>query len=117
MITDAAEAYDRHVGRYGSQLAADLIGVAGVRPGNRVLDVGCDPGPLTSALADVVGPRRLWGPTTATPARPPSGRIGGQVGDDGRGRAFVSLARVLCLLAARVSTRKASRRPASRPRF
>jgi SAM-dependent methyltransferase len=51
----AAEAYDHHVGRYGRQLAAGLIAAAGVRRGHRVLDVGCGPGPLTSALADALG--------------------------------------------------------------
>jgi ubiquinone/menaquinone biosynthesis C-methylase UbiE len=51
----AAEAYDHHVGRYGAQLAAGLIGVAGVRRGQRALDVGCGPGPLTAALADALG--------------------------------------------------------------
>jgi ubiquinone/menaquinone biosynthesis C-methylase UbiE len=53
-MPDAASAYDRHVGRYGSQLAAGLIDLAGVRPGDRVLDVGCGTGQLTTALADVV---------------------------------------------------------------
>jgi SAM-dependent methyltransferase len=51
----AAEAYYHHVGRYGAQLAAGLMRVAGVRRGQRALDVGCGPGPLTSALADVLG--------------------------------------------------------------
>ena len=51
----AAEAYDRHVGRYGAQLAAGLIAAAGIRSGQRVLDVGCGPGPLTTALADLLG--------------------------------------------------------------
>ena len=51
----SAEAYDRFVGRYGSQLAAALIGFAGVEPGARALDVGCGPGALTGALADRLG--------------------------------------------------------------
>jgi ubiquinone/menaquinone biosynthesis C-methylase UbiE len=51
----AAEAYDRHVGRYGSQLAAGLTAAAGVRRGRRVLDVGCGPGHLTAVLAQLVG--------------------------------------------------------------
>jgi SAM-dependent methyltransferase len=56
MATTAAEAYDDHVGRYGAQLAAGLIGAAGVRPDDRALDVGCGPGALTSALAELLGP-------------------------------------------------------------
>ena len=53
-VPGVAEAYDQHVGRYGAQLAAGLIEVAGVRRGQLALDVGCGPGPLTSALADVL---------------------------------------------------------------
>jgi SAM-dependent methyltransferase len=51
----SAEAYDRHVGRYGAQLAEALIGFAGVEPGMRALDVGCGPGALTAALAGRLG--------------------------------------------------------------
>ena len=47
--------YDRHVGRYGKALAAGLIKVAGISPGDRVLDVGCGTGQLTAELAEVVG--------------------------------------------------------------
>jgi SAM-dependent methyltransferase len=54
-MTSAAQAYDRHVGRYGAQLAAGLISEARVRRGDRALDVGCGPGALTAALADVLG--------------------------------------------------------------
>jgi SAM-dependent methyltransferase len=54
-VSELAEAYDRHVGRYGAQLAAELIHVAGLRRGQRALDVGCGPGALTRALADTLG--------------------------------------------------------------
>jgi SAM-dependent methyltransferase len=50
-----AEAYSHGVGRYGAQLAAGLIRAAGIRPGQRALDVGCGPGPLTGPLADLLG--------------------------------------------------------------
>jgi ubiquinone/menaquinone biosynthesis C-methylase UbiE len=50
-----AQAYDRHVGRYGAQLASGLVEVAGVRPGQRALDVGCGPGSLTQVLAERLG--------------------------------------------------------------
>lgn len=52
----AAAAYDRHVGRYGAGLADGLIVAAGIH-GSAIafLDVGCGPGPLTAALATLVG--------------------------------------------------------------
>jgi SAM-dependent methyltransferase len=50
-----ADAYDRHVGRYGGELARALIAAAGVRPGRRALDVGCGPGALTRELVAVLG--------------------------------------------------------------
>jgi len=50
-----AEAYDRFVGRYAPALATGLIGLAGVEPGMRALDVGCGPGALTRSLSDRVG--------------------------------------------------------------
>ena len=55
----SAEAYDRHIGRYGPELAAALISAAAVQPGQQVLDVGCGPGALTAALAGVVGAKRV----------------------------------------------------------
>lgn len=48
-------AYERHVGRYGADLAAGMIGAAGLRRGQRALDVGCGPGVLATALAALVG--------------------------------------------------------------
>ena len=47
--------YDRHVGRYGARLAAGLIGVAGIAPSDRVLDVGCGTGQLALEVAAIVG--------------------------------------------------------------
>jgi|SRR5829696_2446504 len=48
-------AYDRHVGRYGPELASGMVRVSGVRVVQRAIDVGCGPGALTVALAAVVG--------------------------------------------------------------
>ncbi len=50
-----AAVYDRFVGRYAPQLSAALIEAAGVGSGDRALDVGCGPGGLTRALADLTG--------------------------------------------------------------
>lgn len=49
------DAYERHVGRYGQELAAGMIGIAGVRPGQRAVDVGCGTGALAVALAALLG--------------------------------------------------------------
>jgi SAM-dependent methyltransferase len=55
----SADAYDRHVGRYGRALSSAHIAAAGVRQGDLVLDVGCGPGALTHALAEITGPERV----------------------------------------------------------
>jgi SAM-dependent methyltransferase len=50
-----ADAYDRFMGRYSRLLAPQLADLAGVRAGQRALDVGCGPGALTSELVGRLG--------------------------------------------------------------
>jgi SAM-dependent methyltransferase len=59
MAPSRAEAYDRHSGRYGAELAAAFLDFAGVTTGMRTLDVGCGPGALTKAVAQRVGAERI----------------------------------------------------------
>lgn len=49
------EAYDNHIGRYGTELGRALIGFAGIATEQRVLDVGCGTGLLTAEIAARVG--------------------------------------------------------------
>jgi len=51
----AADAYDRFMGRYSALLAPTFADFAGVRAGQRALDVGCGPGALTAELAARLG--------------------------------------------------------------
>lgn len=50
-----AVAYDRFMGRYSSLLSAQFVDFAGVRAGQRALDVGCGPGALTAELVSRLG--------------------------------------------------------------
>jgi SAM-dependent methyltransferase len=63
----SAEAYDRHIGRYGPALARALVEATNVSAGQRALDVGCGPGGLTTVLSDVLGPDRV---TAIDPSEP-----------------------------------------------
>jgi SAM-dependent methyltransferase len=52
----AADAYDRFMGRYSTQLAPTFGDFADVRAGQQALDVGCGPGALTTELVRRLGP-------------------------------------------------------------
>src|SRR5512135_643065 len=51
----SAAAYGRFMGRYSEPLAVQFADLAGVHPGQRVLDVGCGPGALTAELVRRTG--------------------------------------------------------------
>lgn len=63
----AAEAYDRFMGRYSLLLSPQMADLAGVRWGQRVLDVGCGPGALTAELVRRLGPAAV---AAADPSEP-----------------------------------------------
>jgi SAM-dependent methyltransferase len=51
----AATAYDAFMGRYSARLVGQMADLAGVAAGQRVLDVGCGPGALTTELVRRLG--------------------------------------------------------------
>src|SRR5438552_3416766 len=55
----SADAYLRFMGRYSEPLAAQFADLAGIRDGQRLLDVGCGPGALTAELAGRAGPEAV----------------------------------------------------------
>ena len=63
----SADAYDRFMGRYSVPLAPGLASFAGVSAGQRVLDVGCGPGALTTELVRRLGPAAV---TAVDPSGP-----------------------------------------------
>ncbi len=61
MFDVAADAYVRYMGRFSTPLAPAFaeVGLAGVDPSGRVLDVGCGPGMLTGALVDALSEQQV----------------------------------------------------------
>jgi SAM-dependent methyltransferase len=51
----AADSYDKFMGRYSTLLAPQFADLAGVGSGQRVIDVGCGPGALTTELVERLG--------------------------------------------------------------
>jgi SAM-dependent methyltransferase len=51
----SAEAYGRFMGRFSRPLAEQFVALVGIESGQRVLDVGCGTGALTSVLVELVG--------------------------------------------------------------
>jgi ubiquinone/menaquinone biosynthesis C-methylase UbiE len=67
MFDAPAEVYDRFVGRYSPGLAQGMCDAAGVRRGQRALDVGCGSGALLLALAVIVGAENVVGVDPSEP--------------------------------------------------
>jgi len=55
----SADAYDRFMGSWSRLLAPQLADLAGIGPGERVLDVGCGPGALTTELVSRLGAEHI----------------------------------------------------------
>jgi SAM-dependent methyltransferase len=55
----AADAYDRFMGVYSAELAPQFADFAGIRAGQRAVDVGCGPGALTAELVARLGNERV----------------------------------------------------------
>jgi SAM-dependent methyltransferase len=58
-VFEAADAYDRFMGRYSTPLAPEFADFARLPAGGRVLDVGCGPGALTQVLMERLGPEAV----------------------------------------------------------
>jgi len=55
----AADAYDAMMGRWSRRLAPQFLGFAGVRDGERVIDIGCGTGSLTFAVLERANVERI----------------------------------------------------------
>jgi SAM-dependent methyltransferase len=66
MFADA-DAYQVFMGRYSDRLAPEFAAAAGVEAGQRVVDVGCGPGALTTVLAEIVGAENVSGVDPSEP--------------------------------------------------
>jgi SAM-dependent methyltransferase len=62
-----ADAYENFMGRYSRPLGPEFARASGVERGQRVLDVGCGTGALTSVLADIVGTEQVAGVDPSEP--------------------------------------------------
>ena len=82
-----ARAYERLMGRWSGGLGDALIEFAGIRTGDRVLDIGCGTGSLAIALAGRTEPAAIVGVDIAAPyiayaaARSADPRLDFRVGD------------------------------------
>lgn len=63
----AAESYGRFMGRFSEPLSDSFVEVAGLRAGQRALDVGCGPGALTARLVDRLGADAVAGVDPSMP--------------------------------------------------